>query len=393
MTMPASQPAHAAPLFSPHVEAKAMEALNVVIVVHGSDRQPFRFDQLTQLHGCLTHLVDCLFPAAGEVADFAGTDSLDGNEYTHPIKVAELAIVIGRQLGKPRSALIDLAMAAALMNIGNLALRGSILEEPRHLLEGEWEQHEHTHPEQGVALLTGSGLADAVLLTVGQHHERWDGSGYPSGLHEEEISRPARILGVADTFVSLRSIRPYRTAVPFDDALRRVSEESGRLFDPAVVAAFEEVVARYTGIVRMHDARMSRALDAAASANETYVPPRPARERPGEDRPFVNPARQREHEDDPSTHDRHTSPIRARRVAPAPDPARVPLRSAAPPAEPVSNAAPILTVRSATPAGQAAAASAPVSRRRARVRRAHRRRSLFSAEFYVDAAVRGAWPA
>ena len=130
-----------------------MEALNVVILVHGSDRQPFQYDQLVQLQTCLTRMVDALFPAVGDTVDFSGPDSLDGNEYVHPIKVAELAILIGRELGKPRSALIDLAMAAALMNIGNLALHGSVLEEPRHLLEGEWEQHEHTHPAQGVALL------------------------------------------------------------------------------------------------------------------------------------------------------------------------------------------------------------------------------------------------
>jgi HD-GYP domain-containing protein (c-di-GMP phosphodiesterase class II) len=377
---------HAVPLFSAHVEAKAMEALNVVIMVHGADRQPFKFDQLVQLQTCLTHLVDALFPVVGDTVDFSGLDSLDGNEYTHPIKVAELAIVIGRELGKPRSALIDLATAAALMNIGNLALRSSIMEEPRHLLEGEWEQHEHTHPAQGVALLEGSGISDATILAVGQHHERWGGSGYPAGLSGEEIARNARILAVADTFVSLRSIRPYRAAVPFDDALRRVAEESGRLFDPEIIDAFQQVIARYAGIVVAPSARSASAFEATlmASGGPTQ-PARRAIERSDEERATYRPRV----ED-------HDEPERQRaerqRVAPAP---RVDQRRTPGVAPARSVAARPIAARAAAPAPAQPAVTVSRTNSTAPVQRLsqprRRRRTLFSARFYVDAAVRGAW--
>jgi HD-GYP domain-containing protein (c-di-GMP phosphodiesterase class II) len=379
---------HAVPLFSAHVEAKAMEALNVVIMVHGADRQPFKFDQLVQLQTCLTHLVDALFPPVGDTVDFSGLDSLDGNEYTHPIKVAELAIVIGRELGKPRSALIDLAMSAALMNIGNLALRSSIIEEPRHLLEGEWEQHEHTHPAQGVSLLEGSGISDAAILAVGQHHERWDGSGYPEGLRDEQIARNARILGVADTFVSLRSIRPYRAAVPFETALRRVAEESGKLFDPEIVDAFQQIIVRYAGIVVAPSARSASAFEATlAAAGGITQPTRRAKERVDEERAVYRP---RFEEPDEPEHQR-PRPERPRvapaqrvdqRSTPVPLPARdvaarpVPTRVAA-----IAPSPPATTVSRTTP-------SAPTQPMR-RPRR--RRRTLFSTSFYVDSAVRGAW--
>jgi hypothetical protein len=182
--------------------------------------------------------------------------------------------------------------------------------------------------------------------------------------------------------------------VPFDDALRRVSEESGRLFDPDVVAAFEEVVARYTGIVRVKDARMSIALDAASSANETYVPARPARERPGEDRPFVNPTRQREHDDDRPPDERRRSAVPPRRVAPVPPaPTHAPPRTVATtPTPPTPSATPTSLSRSTSSAARKATTAAPPApQRRARVRRTRRTRSLFSAGIYVDAAIRGAW--
>ncbi len=380
-------PEHAAterdvPLFSAHVEAKAMEALNVVIMVHGADRQPFKYDQLAQLQTCLTHLVDALFPIVGNTVDFSGSDSLDGNEYTHPIKVAELAIVIGRELGKPRSALIDLAMAAALMNIGNLALRGSIIEEPRHLLEGEWEQHEHTHPAQGVALLENSGISDAAIAAVGQHHERWDGSGYPDGRRAEEIIRNARVLGVADTFVSLRSLRPYRAAVPFDDALRRVTDESGKLFDPEIVDAFQRIIARYAGIAVSPRARSAAAFEATLTASGGPTSPaRRAIERSDEQAATYRP--RFDDEDEPDDVPRPERPRVAvvQRVNPIVEPAR----SVAP--RPIATRAPALALAPSTVAVTRATASGV----RERPTRRRRRRSLFSASFYVDAAVRGAW--
>jgi HD-GYP domain-containing protein (c-di-GMP phosphodiesterase class II) len=387
--MPEQAPkGHAVPLFSAHVEAKAMEALNVVILVHGSDRQPFTFDQLVQLQTCLAHLVDALFPAVGDTVDFSGPDSLDGNEYVHPIKVAELAILIGRALGKPRSALIDLALAAALMNIGNLALRGSIIEEPRHLLEGEWEQHEHTHPAQGVALLEGSGIADAVVLAVGQHHERWDGSGYPGGLPGNEISRNARVLAVADTFVSLRSIRPYRAPVPFEDALRRVTEESGKLFDPEIVDAFQQCISQYAGIVLAPSATSAAAFEATLmAAGGTPQPARRAAELAEEQRETYRP--RVEEADDPEHERRRLERQRVAREQPVESirkPAVAPARIVAPRPTAARAAAP------APPAALVASRYATVitpQRRQQQPRR--RRRTLFSTRFYIDAAVRGAW--
>jgi len=86
---------------------------------------------------------------------------------------------------------------------------------------------------QGVTLLQGGGLE-----VVRSHHERWDGDGYPDGRPGTDIPVAARIFAVADALDAMTSDRPYRRAIPWEDARREIVAESGRQFDPGVVAAF-----------------------------------------------------------------------------------------------------------------------------------------------------------
>jgi HD-GYP domain-containing protein (c-di-GMP phosphodiesterase class II) len=78
---------------------------------------------------------------------------------------------------------------------------------------------------------------------VHQHHERWDGRGYPDGISGEDIIREARILAVADVFDAMTSDRPYRESMPPEKAVSIIHGEAGRQFDPAIVAAFVELMA------------------------------------------------------------------------------------------------------------------------------------------------------
>ena len=382
-----------APLFSPHIEAKAMEALNVLIVVRSGDNSPVEPSQVDQLQVSVTRLVDCLFPIKGDAAEFAGADVLEGNDYVHPIKVAELAAVMGRTMGRPRSALISLAMAAALMNVGYLTLRRSLLNEPRRLLDGEWEQHVHTHPSQGVALLARSGLSDDCLRAIAEHHERWDGSGYPRGLRGEAISREARILAVADSYVSLRSARPYRHAVDAADALREIAGDGGKLFDPGMVDVFEEVIARYSGVERPERVNQVAAQVSPTSGAEVHEPQRNGTDRAEEDHSKAA----RDTADELESRAEHA---RANRSAPAiveqadarPQPGLA--RGGAPRrtggVDPGSAGS--VTATPATTVQRAAAlppAPGPGASRRAQPR--YRRRTLFSARFYIVGAMRGGW--
>ncbi len=381
------------PLFAGHVESKAAEVLNVLIFAHGGGDAPMHAEQLIPIRASLTSLVDCLFPIKGDYADFAGADSLDGIDYIHPTRVAALAVVIGRELGMPRSELINVAQAASLMNVGYLALRRSLLDQPRRLLEGEWEEHIHTHPDRGVKLLARSGLADDCLRAIEQHHERWDGSGYPAGLRGDGISRHARIIAVADTYVSLRSIRPHRPPVDAEVAIEEIAAGRGKLFDPDVVDAFEDVIARFTGIMRPSRAAVG-ATSITAAADSEHVDAQghgrdtleaAATNKPADlanDAAVAAPRSKRRRVTRAPAEDGAGRLAGDRRATSAPAPVRLVE------ANPVS---PTPLPSSAVTAEATANSAKPKRSRRGRARRSRRNGSLFAPVRYVDASVNGRW--
>jgi len=239
-----------------------MQALNAVMMLFQASVRPIGPESLVELYRVLANLIDCLFPIEGNHADLAGFAPLPAGHYVHPIKTAEAAALLGRATGMPRSRLIQLATSASLMNVGYLLLKQSLIDEPRRLIDGEWEQQVHTHPALSVTALTSSGLPHETIVAIGQHHERWDGSGYPHGVRGNDICAESRILAIADTFISLRSERPYRGAMTTEQALQVIVAESGRLYEPSLVDAFVDVVGTYG------EKEEQKALAGAATASK-----------------------------------------------------------------------------------------------------------------------------
>jgi HD-GYP domain-containing protein (c-di-GMP phosphodiesterase class II) len=231
-------------MFSADLEAKASQALNVLMVVNQGVTGGIVKGGLMGLIPPLNRLVSCLYPEMMGEADISGSYSLQGYQYIHPIKTAELAMVIGRFAGADKRELLTLGVSAALMNIGYMALRPGLLEQPRPLEREEWEIVK-THPTHSLDMLKDAGLAKDAMLAIGEHHERWDGKGYPKGLKGHEISLYARILGIADTYVALRSRRPYRKALRPHEAIEFVIAYSGELFDPELVKIFARQIPQY----------------------------------------------------------------------------------------------------------------------------------------------------
>ncbi len=99
-----------------------------------------------------------------------------------------------------------------------------------------------THPVKGTELLKPLEFLKNILPYIKHHHERYDGKGYPEGLSENNIPALARILTVADAFDAMTSERPYRDAMPEDQALKELEENTGSQFDPQVVAAFKNII-------------------------------------------------------------------------------------------------------------------------------------------------------
>jgi diguanylate cyclase (GGDEF)-like protein len=167
------------------------------------------------------------------------SDALEAKDvYTaaHTREVADLSERVGARLGMRREELRTLYYAALLHDIGKIAVRGEVLSKPGPLTDEEFDQI-RLHTVAGERMLERVEQLRAVLPLIRSAHERWDGAGYPDGIAREQIPLGARVICVCDAFHAMISDRPYRLALPFDEALAELRRCAGSQFDPAVVDA------------------------------------------------------------------------------------------------------------------------------------------------------------
>jgi len=166
-------------------------------------------------------------------------EAKDQTTHDHLERVEVYAIEVAIELGLTAAELEALRAAALLHDIGKLAVPEHIISKPGKLTPAEFEKMK-IHPVVGAEILEQVRFPYAVAPIVRSHHEKWDGSGYPDGLEGEQIPIGARILSAVDCLDALSSDRQYRRALPLDEAIKIVEQESGKAFDPRVV----EVLAR-----------------------------------------------------------------------------------------------------------------------------------------------------
>jgi len=154
----------------------------------------------------------------------------------HQQRVTLLACAIAREMDLNKEVIEEIRVAGTLHDIGKIHIPSEILTKPGRLTEIEFNMIK-THPEAGYNILKMIEFPWPVAPVVLQHHERIDGSGYPSGLSAKDIRPEARILAVADVVEAMSSHRPYRPARGIDKALEEVSQNRGILYDPGVVDA------------------------------------------------------------------------------------------------------------------------------------------------------------
>ncbi len=162
----------------------------------------------------------------------------------HGGRVAALAEPVARRLGWDEKRLAGLRSGAPLHDIGKVTVRGEVLRKPGPLTIVEVTEI-RMHPIAGAALVGPVRSARHALPYVLFHHERWDGSGYPSGLRGSSIPIEARLLGVADAFDAMTSSRPYRQPLSIDRALAEIAICAGAQFDPVVAELFLDVWAEH----------------------------------------------------------------------------------------------------------------------------------------------------
>ena len=174
-------------------------------------------------------------------------EAKDAYTLDHSRSITEVAALVGRRLGMDDEAVRELKLGALLHDIGKIGIPTEILNKPGPLDERERVVMEQ-HTVIGEQIIAPVEFLDEVRPLVLHEHERWDGAGYPHQLAGDEIPLGARIIFVCDAYHAMTTDRPYRQALPLDEARRRLIEGAGSQFDPAVVRAFlavtrDEVVA------------------------------------------------------------------------------------------------------------------------------------------------------
>jgi putative nucleotidyltransferase with HDIG domain len=167
-------------------------------------------------------------------------ETRDLETHGHSERVVTYSLRLGREYGLDEQQMKALEFGSLLHDIGKIGVPDSILRKPGKLTEEEWVRMRE-HPLHGKQILRGIEFLEGAARVVAQHHEKWDGSGYPRGLRGEEIDVCARIFAVADAFDAMTSDRVYRRGRPYAEAAQELDDWAGKQFDGEVVAAFHRV--------------------------------------------------------------------------------------------------------------------------------------------------------
>jgi len=167
----------------------------------------------------------------------------DNETGMHVIRMSHFARLLALALGCSAAWAEDLLNAAPMHDVGKIGIPDAVLRKPGPLDAQEWDVM-RTHPEIGAQIIGEhpSGLLAMARTIALQHHEKWDGSGYPQGLAGEAIALEARIVALADVFDALTSERPYKRAWTPEAAMAHIQEQAGRHFDPALAEHFQALL-------------------------------------------------------------------------------------------------------------------------------------------------------
>ena len=178
------------------------------------------------------------------------TSAIDVRDHytkSHSEHVTEYAVAIATEMELPEKEIEDIKRACSLHDLGKIGVHDYILNKPGKLNHDEWEEIK-LHSLKSAEILRPLLFLEAVIKLVEQHHERYDGKGYPNKLKGENITLGARILAVADSFDAMVTDRPYRKAFPRNQAIEELRKGSGTQFDPKVVEIFLRVLEKNPNI-------------------------------------------------------------------------------------------------------------------------------------------------
>lgn len=220
-------------------EARAMVGELMQMARMGASVEAARLEPVVQ------KMIESVRRNPDALVPLARLKQLDAYAGEHAVATAVLIIALGIHLGVSDPEIERLALGALLKDIGELALDARVIDKPGQLSHAEMSQV-HRHVEESLAVLEApSRLDETSVAVILEHHERFDGSGYPYRRLGEDISLAGRMAAIVDTYDAMISDRPYRRALSPALALRQVFEQAGLQFDPALVASFVHTVGIY----------------------------------------------------------------------------------------------------------------------------------------------------
>lgn len=198
-----------------------------------------------RLQEVIEKVIDNILNNGDIMSNMLDLKTYDGYTYFHSVNVAALSTLIGAYDNMNEEELVILAEAAILHDIGKKFLDIDVLNLPRALTEQE-QQIVKTHPRMGYNFLQKNfDFNPLVAKSVLEHHERYDGKGYPDGKAKQDLTKYARIISVADVYDAMTSKRPYRKAIAPSDTMEFLMSESGAAFDPQIIELFVRKTAVY----------------------------------------------------------------------------------------------------------------------------------------------------
>lgn len=231
---------------SSQLRNQAIQSLkNMFVSSSGGDASALQ-DEINFLRETLEQVIDEIINTEDLIVNLVDLKIYDDYTYFHSVNVAILSLIVGQALKLPSTLLTELGIAAMLHDIGKKFVPIELLQKPGALSDEEFAIVRE-HPTLGANFIRKyyPTISELSCSGIMQHHERFDGTGYPNGLYKDDISIFGRILAVCDVYDALVSKRPYHQPYLPSNALEFLHGGSGTMFDSNVVMAFSRKIATY----------------------------------------------------------------------------------------------------------------------------------------------------
>ncbi len=228
-----------------HAAKKAHSAAKRIVTNVMHDVRMGKQVELEAVNGVVEQMVDSIFRNKGALSSLSRIKSKDEYTFFHSVNVCVLMVAFAKGLGMPRTVINRAGVGALLHDVGKMAVPHGILNKNDRLTDEEFAQMKDHVVQSRIILRQTPGITEEAVAVAAQHHERYDGSGYPDRLKGEEISELGRMAAIVDVYDAITSDRCYHKGLSTSEALRKIFEWGKYHFDPKMVELFIKVVGIY----------------------------------------------------------------------------------------------------------------------------------------------------